>query len=367
MVDLDRAAEDGVVNGVPSDLLTSGSLNALLDAGVGTWRALRQELRDALDGGQLDALRLPADGVEMRLPWTVADYVDFYSSLHHATNVGRMFRPDAEPLLPNWRHLPVGYHGRAGTVVVDGTPVRRPLGQRRGEDGPVFGPSTRLDVELELGLVLGGATEPGETVAVEDATDHVFGVVLLDDWSARDVQAWEYRPLGPFLGKSFLTSVSAWVLPWLALEEAGALVDGPAQDPAPLPHLARAQATAIRADLVFDLTPHEDGETRTVSTVDASANLYWTPAQQVAHLTSNGATIRPGDLLGSGTISGPEPDQRGCLLERTWNGTEPLDLGDGVTRTFLEDGDVARLRGDVVGADGTHLPLGPVTGRVLPA
>jgi fumarylacetoacetase len=256
-----------------------------------------------------------------------------------------MFRPDAEPLLPNWRHLPVGYHGRAGTVVPSGTPVRRPSGQR---PGPVFGPTQRLDVELEAGFVVGVPTRMGEPVPVERALDHLFGMVLVNDWSARDIQAWEYQPLGPFLGKSFATSVSHWVVPLGEL--ADRRVPAEPQEPEPLPYL-REEPWAYDIPLEIELNGTVVARTNT-------RHLYWSAAQQVAHLTANGAALRVGDLLATGTISGPEREERGSLLELSWNGEEPIELGDGSTRTFLEDGDEVVLRGE---------PLGEVRGRVEPA
>ena len=270
--------------------------------------------------------------------------MDFYSSLHHATNLGRMFRPDAEPLLPNWRHLPVGYHGRAGTVVPSGTPVRRPSGQR---PGPEFGPSRRLDIELEAGFVIGTPSTIGEPVPIERALDHVFGMVLVNDWSARDIQAWEYQPLGPFLGKSFSTSISRWVVPIGELGDRR--VAGEPQDPPPLPYLAE-EPWAYDIALTVELNGCEIARSNT-------RYLYWSIAQQIAHLTVNGASLRTGDLLATGTISGPEPSERGSLIELSWNGEEPIELPDGSTRTFLEDGDEVVLRGD---------PLGEVRGRIEP-
>jgi fumarylacetoacetase len=307
----------------------AGSLDELMARGPAEWSP-------PLDGSELE-------DVELALPFTVADYVDFYSSIHHARNVGLMFRPDADPLLPNWLQMPVGYHGRAGTVVPSGTPIRRPVGQRGPGD---FGPTQSLDVELELGFVIGVASDG--PVPVERALDHVFGAVLLNDWSARDVQGWEYRPLGPFLGKSFATSISQWVVPLSELLRFR--VDLPAQDPQPLPYLSeRAWA--------FDLPLEIELNGAVIARSNASF-LYWSVAQQIAHLTSNGASLRVGDLIGTGTISGPEPAQRGCLLELSWAGREPIELGDGSVRTFLEDGDEIVLRGE---------PLGEVRGRVLPA
>jgi fumarylacetoacetase len=321
-------------------LLDAPSLNRFMAAGPEVWRQVRDRVDDGIEVGPA------ATGEQvLAMPFEVADYVDFYSSLHHATNLGRMFRPDAEPLLPNWRHLPVGYHGRAGTVVPSGTPVRRPSGQR---PGPEFGPSRRLDIELEAGFVIGTASTMGEPVPVERALDHVFGMVLVNDWSARDIQAWEYQPLGPFLGKSFATSISRWVVP--ISELADRRVPGERQDPPPLPYLAE-EAWAYDIALTVELNGSVIARTNT-------RHLYWSISQQIAHLTVNGASLRTGDLLATGTISGPERDERGSLIELSWNGEEPIELPDGSTRTFLEDGDEVTLRGD---------PLGEVRGRIEPA
>jgi fumarylacetoacetase len=283
----------------------------------------------------------PLDAVRLQLPFAVADYADFYASLDHATNLGRILRPGDEPLLPNWRHLPVGYHGRAGTVVVSGTDVVRPCGQylAEGEAVPRFGPSRRLDIELELGFVVGTPSRQGAPVPVQEALSHVFGVVLLNDWSARDLQAWEYRPLGPFLGKSFATTIGAWVTPLAALE--ALRVAAPVQEPEPLPYL-REDPWALDLDLEVELNG-------SVVAATSARRLYWSPAQMIAHLTANGASLRTGDLIGSGTISGPARGERGSLVELTWNGSEPLVLGDGTTRTFLEDGDEVVLRGTRLG------------------
>jgi len=250
--------------------------------------------------------------------------------------------------------MPIAYHGRAGTVVVSGTPIRRPSGQRRGEEGPTFGPSLRLDIELELGFVLGNPSMLGEPVAVEDAADHIFGVVLVSDWAARDIQAWEYRPLGPFLGKSFATSVSAWVVPYSKLPRSPAV----AQDPAPLPYLQGGD-DPLDLDLEVWLRPHGPSDPVKLASVNTSTALYWTASQQIAHLTVNGATIRAGDLIASGTISGNDRSSRGSLLEISWNGTEPIDM-DGEIRTFLEDGDEVTLRGR-----GGAVLLGEVAGTVV--
>ena len=322
--------------------LGPGSLDALLPQGRDAWERTTEQALDA-------ETSLALDEITPQLPFTVADYVDFYSSLEHATNLGRMFRPDSEPLLPNWRHLPVGYHGRAGTVVVSGTPVRRPHGQSKppDADSPVYGPSRRLDIELELGFVVGIPSAQGEPVPAGSFAEHVFGVVLVNDWSARDIQAWEYVPLGPFLGKSFATSISAWVTPLALLEERR--VPAPPQDPEPLPHL-RADG-----DWAYDL-PLEVELNGTVIARGNARGLYWTMPQQLAHTTSNGASIRTGDLMASGTISGADRGSEGSLIELTWNGTEPVQLEDGSERTFLADGDEVVLRGD---------PLGEVRGRIV--
>jgi fumarylacetoacetase len=296
--------------------------------------------------------------VRLRLPFEVADYVDFYSSLDHATNLGRLFRPDSEPLLPNWRSLPVGYHGRSGTVVASGTPIVRPRGQRRGDPTPVYGPSTRLDIETEVGFVVGVPSKLGTSLSTADFRDHVFGVVLVNDWSARDIQAWEYVPLGPFLGKSFATSISPWVVPLDALE--AARIPPPVQEPAPLPYLADVEPWGLDLQLVVTLNGHPVSR-------PPFAGMYWTPAQQLAHLTANGASVRTGDLYASGTVSGPERDQRGSLIELTWGGAEPLKLPDGSTRVFLEDGDTVSIRASAPGAGGSRIGFGEVTGTILPA
>jgi fumarylacetoacetase len=335
------------------DDFAGAELNAFMTRGRSAWEAAIGRIQEHVDVGK--GPLVPLADVELHLPFAVADYVDFYSSLEHATNLGRLFRPDADPLLPNWRHLPVGYHGRSGTVVVSGTPVARPCGQflPPGADRPEFGPSRRLDLELELGFVVGVGSRLGEPVAVHSFAEHVFGVVLVNDWSARDLQAWEYQPLGPFLGKSFATSISAWVTPLALLAERR--VDAPRQEPAPFPYLAGGRDWALDLDLELEL----DGA---VVSRGNTRGLYWTMPQQLAHATSNGASLRTGDLMASGTISGPDRGTEGSLIELTHNGAEPLTLPDGSTRTFLEDGDEVVLRGRAGAVE-----LGEVRGRVLPA
>ena len=284
------------------------------------------------------------------------DDVDFYASEHHASNVGRIFRPGGEPLTPNWKHLPIGYHGRSGTVVVSGTPVTRPRGQRRGEQGPTFGPSQRLDFEAEVGYVVGAGSPPGVPVTTDAFADHVFGAFLVNDWSARDIQAWETVPLGPFLAKSFATSISPWVVPLDALEQAR--VSPPPQDPEPLPYLADTDKWGLDLALEVRLNGH-------VVSRPPYVGMYWTPAQMLAHMTVNGASARTGDFYASGTVSGPAREQRGCLLELSWGGAEPLALPDGSVRAFLEDGDEVTITATAPGADGTRIGFGEVTGRIL--
>jgi fumarylacetoacetase len=353
VLDLAALARAGLLGGFPAAeaAFSSPGLDVFMAAGPDAWRATRERVAVLLaDPGERAAVEphlRPLAGVRLHLPFAVADYADFYASLDHATNIGRLFRPGGEPLPPNWRHLPAGYHGRAGTVIVSGTDVVRPSGQHvpEGETAPRFGPSRQLDFELELGFVVGTPSTLGTPVAVGEALDHVFGVVLLNDWTARDLQRWEYQPLGPFLGKSFATSIGAWVTPMAALE--AFRVPAPAQEPAPLPYL-REEPWALDLELEVELNG-------TVVSRTSARNLYWTPAQMIAHLTAGGAALRTGDLLGSGTISGPERAQRGSLIELSWGGAEPLELPGGETRTFLRDGDSVVLRGTA---------LGEVAGRV---
>jgi fumarylacetoacetase len=370
VLDLARLAEDGLLDG---DVFARPTLNPFLAQGPPAWHTVRARLTELVcDTGAQERVEpslVPLRDARLHLPIDVADYVDFYSSLEHATNLGRLFRPDGDPLLPNWRHMPVAYHGRAGTVVVSGTPVVRPSGQRRLDDGTVeFGPSARLDIELEVGFVVGTPSRHGEPVPVERAEDHVFGVVLVNDWSARDIQAWEYQPLGPFLGKSFATTMSAWVTPLEAL--ARARVPGPAQEPEPLPYLRLADPWGLAIELEVGLQPagsgpDRNGEPVTISATSA-AGLYWCMPQQLAHMTANGAHLRTGDLFATGTVSGPDRGSEGSLVELTRGGTEPLDVA-GQHRTFLEDGDEVVVRGRAYVAAGVTIELGEARGRVVPA
>jgi len=369
---LDAGAAAAALGSPYVSLLARPTLNPLLAAGRTAWsdvrRALTAWVTVPAHRETVRPLLHPLDDVTLHLPFEVADYVDFYASEHHATNLGRMFRPDEEPLKPNWKHLPVGYHGRAGTVVVSGTDVVRPSGQRKSpaDPAPVFGPSVRLDIETELGFVVGTPSAQGTPVPLSAYRDHVFGLCLLNDWSARDIQSWETVPLGPHLGKSFATSVSAWITPLDALE--AARVAPPERTVPLLPYL---DDTAPSGDGIADepggydlhitvtLNGHVISET-------SSAALYWTAAQMLAHMTVAGASLRTGDLYGSGTISGASENERGSLIEITWNGRDPIELPDG-KRTFLEDGDVVTMTAWAPGPDNTRVGIGEVTGRIVAA
>ena len=356
VIDLAAVAES---DGRPSGHFRQANLNPFMAAGPEEWGRTRELLQSLLDdesgGEQLQPHLHPLADVRMLLPFAVADYVDFYASEEHATNLGKILRPGEAPLKPNWKHLPVGYHGRAGSVVVSGTAVSRPSGQLKSPQDvePTFGPTAKLDIETELGFVVGVGSQLGSPVPVEDFHDHVFGVVILNDWSARDIQAWEYVRLGPFLGKSFATSISAWVLPMAAL--GAAEVPLPDQDPELLPYLEGLSHG-------YDITVEVELNGEVISNCPY-AGMYYSPAQMLAHMTINGANARTGDLFGSGTISGPGPGQLGSLVEMTWNGTQPLQLADG-QHTFLQDGDEVVMRATAPGRTGS-IRLGEVRGRIV--
>jgi fumarylacetoacetase len=342
------------------------TLNPFLAQGPVRWREVRQRLTDLVTGGPGPAAAAlhPLAGVRLLMPVEIGDYVDFYASEHHASNIGQLFRPGSPPLMPNWKHLPVGYHGRSGTVVISGTPVIRPHGQRKAPAGeapageaPVFGPSVRLDIEAEVGFVVGTGSDLGVPVGLDEFAEHVFGVCLVNDWSARDLQAWEYVPLGPFLGKSFATSISPWIVPLAALEHAR--VAPPPRDTPLLPYLADTQPWGLDLTLEVRLNGH-------LISSPPYATMYWTPAQMLAHMTVNGASIRTGDLFASGTVSGTRPDQYGSLIEISWNGRDPLPLPDGTTRTFLADGDEVTITASAPAPDGARIGFGEVTGRIRP-
>jgi fumarylacetoacetase len=365
VLDLAAVAGAGLLAGpgwqAPPEWFAAGSLNAFMAAGPAAWQRVRSRLTELLRSPShrrhTEPHLLPAGSVELRLPFEVADYVDFYASRDHAATVGRIFRPDSPALPANWLYLPAGYHGRAGTVTVSGIPVARPCGQRlpAGAPAPVFGPTERLDFEAEVGFVVGVPSRPGVPVPAADFRRHVFGFVLVNDWSARDIQAFESRPLGPFGGKSFATSVSPWVVPVAALE--AARVTPPRQDPPPLPYLACPEPWGL--DLSLEIAVNGQVISR-----PPAAGMYWTAPQQLAHATVNGAAVRTGDLFASGTVSGPGPAERGCLLELTWDGSRPLRLPDGTSRAYLADGDVVRITATAPGAEGVTIGFGAVEGTV---
>ncbi|MBC7593476.1 MAG: fumarylacetoacetase [Kineosporiaceae bacterium] len=366
---LDLTTAAAIVVPDHEELFAAGTLDSFLAAGFEDWEAVRYALTEWLGTEPIegpthehvvDHHLVPADSVELRMPFAVSDYVDFYASEEHASNLGKILRPGQEPLTPNWKHLPIGYHGRAGTVVASGTPIVRPQGQRRTpEGGVVFGPTVRLDIETELGFVVGTGSTMGEPVGLADFDRHVFGICLLNDWSARDIQGWEYAPLGPFLGKSFATSISPWIVPLAALSQAR--VHAPERTTQLLPYLDDATAEPWGLDLHFEASLNGSIISR-----PPYAGMYWTPAQMLAHMTVNGASLHTGDLYGSGTISGPSPDQRGSLIELSWNGQEPIKLDDGSTRTFLEDGDTVTITATAAGPGGQTLYLGAVEGTIVP-
>ena len=302
--------------------------------------------------------------VKMHLPVKIGDYTDFYSSIEHATNVGKMFRDPENALLPNWKHIPVGYHGRASSIVVSGTPIHRPKGQLMPKDAttPVFKPSGRLDFELEMGFITGNTTKLGESVSTNEAEDYIFGLVLFNDWSARDIQKWEYVPLGPFLGKSFASSMSPWIVTMEAL--APFKVAGPKQDPKVLPYLEYEGNKNYDIHLEVGITP-KNGAENVVSTSNFKY-MYWNMAQQLAHHTVNGCNINIGDVMASGTISGKDETSYGSMLEISWSGSKPVTLNDGSTRTFIEDNDTVTMRG-FAEKEGIRVGFGEVSGEILPA
>ncbi len=350
------------------------SLNAFLARGRSSWREartkisrlLRHDVADLRDQVALheQALR-PMSEVEMLLPVDVGDYTDFYSSREHATNVGIMLRGADNALMPNWLHLPVAYHGRASSLVVSGTDVRRPKGQTKADDAPAptYGPSKNLDFELEMGFFIGPGNDLGEPIPIERTPEHIFGLVLVNDWSARDIQRWEYQPLGPFLAKNFATTISPWVVSLDALEPFRSA--GPKQEPEPLPYLRTPGDWALDVHLEVSLQSAAPDRPHVICRSNAKS-LYWNVCQQLAHHTVNGCRMRPGDLLASGTISGPTPDSYGSMLELAWKGTKPLTLPNGEKRVFLQDGDRVTMTGWCQGT-GYRVGFGEATGVILPA
>lgn len=350
IVDLEAAADAGLFGKRRffKKILSQPVLNDCIALGKPATNRLRKKVREWLElpHAPENAAKILHDRQKatMCMPLNVPDYTDFYSSIEHATNVGKMFRPD-NPLLPNWRHLPVGYHGRASSIVVSGTPVRRPSGQILLPGGdpntPVYGPTRQLDFELEMAFVIGKESHLGEPIPVDKAEDYIFGMVLFNDWSARDIQRWEYVPLGPFLGKNFASSMSPWIVPLEALKPFR--VKGPRQTPQPLEYLRSRGAKNFDIELRVELSSSKNNTANTICKSN-TRYLYWDIAQQLAHHTVNGCNVRVGDLMASGTISGPAPDSFGSLLELSWGGNNPIPLNDGSTRKFLEDGDAVTMR-----------------------
>ena len=375
VVDLSILADSAMLDGldIPREAFLAPHLNAIMAHGKTAVRALRERLSELLradntsfrDDNTLreDAL-LPLDQVVMHLPVQVGDYTDFYSSRQHAYNVGVMFRDPANALLPNWLHLPVGYHGRSSSIVVSGTPIHRPMGQYKPapDATPVFGASRQLDFELEVAFITFDGKPLGQRISTAEAEDHILGLVLFNDWSARDIQAWEYVPLGPFLGKNFGSSMSPWVVLLDALEPFR--VYSPQQDPEVLPYLKQGPKHHFDIGLEVSITP-EGGEENVICRSNLK-HLYWSMAQQLAHHTVNGCNVRAGDVMASGTISGEEPGSFGSLLELSWKGTKPIALKDGAQRTFIQDGDTVTIRGHAA-AGGVRIGFGEVRGEVLPA
>lgn len=376
VLDLSEITKAGLFSGPllkDSDCFLQPTLNKFLALGRPAWKEARATLQKLLssseptlrdDANLREKALVPMHNLQMVVPMEIGDYTDFFASMHHAKNCGTIFRGPQNPIPPNWFHIPIAYHGRASSIVISGTNIIRPRGQGypSGDSPPYFGPSQKVDFELEMAAIVGPGNELGKPIDVNDAADHIFGVVLMNDWSARDIQAWEYVPLGPFLGKSFGTTVSPWIVTLDALEPFA--TDAPKQDPKPLPYLAEKISKNYDIALEVQIKPAGQKESCVV-TKSNFQNLYWTLTQQLAHHTINGCNLRPGDLLGTGTISGPEQESYGCLLELTWNGQKPLSL-NGATRKFLEDGDEVTFTGLCKG-DGYNVGFGTCTGKILPS
>ena len=374
-IDLGAMHQLGYFDGIPltDDIFLQDSLNDFISDGKKTWRLVRNRIGDIFDStnpvlrdneNHRNIILFSLDEIEMQLPVQIGDYTDFYSSKEHATNVGKMFRDPDNALLPNWLHIPVGYHGRSSTIVPSGVAVRRPNGQTLpvGETQPVFGPSQRVDFELETAFITTDANLMGEPIPIEEAEDYIFGMVLFNDWSARDIQKWEYVPLGPFLAKNFASSISPWIVTMDALEPFR--VKGPKQDPQPLPYLQQEGAHAFDINLEVSIQPENTEETL-VSTSNFKY-MYWSMAQQLAHHTVNGCRVNSGDMMGSGTISGPTEDSYGSMIELTWGGKNPIKMKDGTERKFINDNDTVIMRGYCQN-DEIRIGFGEVSSKLLPA
>lgn len=369
IIDLNAASKVGVFAELEFDssVFESTVLNEFIACGKETWSAVRRTLiQELTTEGKLyefhEKVIVNRIGTQMVLPVRIGDYTDFYSSIEHATNVGKMFRPDGDPLLPNWRHMPVGYHGRASSIVISGTPLKRPHGQTMppNADKPVFGPSKRVDIELEMAFIIGKSTQLGEPISIDQAEDHIFGKVIFNDWSARDIQKWEYVPLGPFLGKNFGSTISPWIVTMEALEPFRC--ESVPQEPAVLPYLQYEGNKNYDINLEVGLTPENDEET----TICESnfKYMYWNMAQQLTHHTVNGCNVNVGDMMASGTISGKEKGSYGSMLELSWSGKEEIKLNNGDTRTFIQDNDTLTIRA-YCEKDGKRVGFGECIGKII--
>ncbi|PCE64155.1 fumarylacetoacetase [Sediminicola luteus] len=373
-IDLGALHQLGYFEGIPltDDIFLQDTLNDFISDGKKTWRLVRNRISEIFEENNAklrdndehrSIVLFTLDEIEMQLPVQIGDYTDFYSSKEHATNVGTMFRDPENALMPNWKHLPVAYHGRSSSIVTSNVPVHRPMGQTMpaGADKPVFGPSKLVDFELEMAFITTDANLLGEPISVADAEDYIFGLVLFNDWSARDIQKWEYVPLGPFLAKNFASSISAWIVTMDALEPFR--VEGPVQDPAPLPYLAQEGQKSFDINLEVAIAP-ENSDATTVAKSNFKY-MYWSMAQQLAHHTVNGCKVNSGDMMGSGTISGPTKDSYGSMLELTWRGENPLTLANGETRKFINDHDTVILTGYCKN-DSVRIGFGEVRTKLLP-
>ena len=354
------------------DMFMQDTLNDFISDGKKTWRLVRNRLAELFDETNpilrdneehKEIIIFNVKDIEMQLPVLIGDYTDFYSSKEHATNVGKMFRDPENALLPNWLHIPVGYHGRSSTIIPSGFPVNRPMGQTlpNGETTPVFGPSRMVDFELEIAFITTDANIMGENIPINEAEDYIFGMVLMNDWSARDIQKWEYVPLGPFLAKNFATSISPWIITMDALEPFR--TKGPKQDPVPFPYLQLKGKNNFDINLEVAIQP--ENKTETIVSKTNFKYMYWSMSQQLAHHTSNGCRVNSGDMMGSGTISGPNPDSYGSMLELTWGGKNPIKLNDGTERKFINDGDTVTMKGFCKN-DGVRIGFGEVSSKLLP-
>ncbi len=375
-IDLGALHQLGYFEGIPltDDIFLQDTLNDFIADGRKTWRLVRNRIADIFDAKNSalkentthkDKIIFTMEEIEMQLPVDIGDYTDFYASKEHATNVGSLFRDPENALLPNWVHIPIGYHGRSSSIVPSGTPVRRPIGQSRPPEGsstPNFGPSRLLDFELEMAFITTDINHLGQSIAIEDAQEYIFGLVLFNDWSARDIQGWEYAPLGPFLGKSFASTISPWIVTLDALKPFK--VESPKQDPKPLPYLKQSGKKSYDIHLQAFIQP--EGKEETLVSHSNFKYMYWTMVQQLAHHTSNGCNVRAGDMMGSGTISGPTKESYGSMLELTWRGQHPIKLNDGSERKFINDGDTVIMRGFCEN-DEVRIGFGDCTGKVLPA